>query len=233
MVAASSAADLPIPSVAIQYFPILTYEVKHTMNSEMHPSALAAQIEQETCTSLRSKHCWNPRARNFIAGREEGIGLGQVTRTWKNGSLRFDTLTELKSQDSFLSSWSWEDPYNPRYQLRGLALLDKRCLNHVDKITNDGTNKATAQERLAMAFSCYNGGPGGLTSDLLVCKAVREHACDTTKWWGNVELFSKKSRVARLYRKSNFEINREYVRNILKVRIKKYQIWDWSSNIAG
>lgn len=207
-----------VPPQAAQYFPLLKWESENTLHSTIAPSVLASQIEQETC--INRKLCWNPRARRFVPGVEEGIGLGQVTRTWhRNGSIRFDTLTELRGDDSFLTSWNWTDPYNPNYQLRALAIMDRKCLRSAEG--------ALDEARVAMALSCYNGGSGDVKAGRLMCRSAK--SCNRNLWWENVEFYSKKSRLVSNNQKSNFTINREYVYNILKIRLKKYLMVNWNS----
>ena len=76
-------------------------------------------------------------------------------------------------------------------------------------------------ERQAFMFSAYNGGAGGVFKDRALCRATT--GCDQNKWFGNVEKYSFKSKVAaKGYGKSFFEINREYVQGIMNSRWIKY-----------
>ena len=58
-------------------------------------------------------------------------------------------------------------------------------------------------------------------SDRRVCQATA--GCDPGRWFGHVEKTSLKARAAiKGYGKSFFDINREYVVNVLQVRRSKY-----------
>ena len=179
------------------------------------PSALGAQVEQETCPSLKHPRCWSPRA-ELRTSRERGVGLGQITRTD-----RFDSLAEMRAQfPRALADWSWtgESLYDPRLQLRGLVLMGWRNWRALADVPAVG-------ERLAMSLASYNGGLGGLASDRRVCAATP--GCDPGRWWGNVERTSLKAKTAVAgYGKSFFEINREYTRNVLIVRRPRYAVLD-------
>ena len=80
-------------------------------------------------------------------------------------------------------------------------------------------------ERQAFMFSGYNGGVGGVLKDRIICKNTK--GCNPNKWFGNVANYSFRAKIAtKGYGQSFFEINREYVTNIMNVRWKKYvQIW--------
>jgi hypothetical protein len=210
----TAALALPhIPAPALQYFPRIKAESIDTLAGAIHPAILASQIHQETCAS-KSK-CWNPHA-ELKTKLEHGIGLGQFTIT-----KRFNKFKELQQMDPFLASWDWvRDPYNPRYQLRGLAVADRACFRFA--------RDAAGQEKTAMALACYNGGGGGVSGDRHACRA--KPGCDPNRWWNNVETTSAKSRVAKPgYGKSFFDINREYVRNILRLRLAMYQAYNWDA----
>ena len=200
----------PLPANAVEYIPILKEEQeKHWPDSPLK-SSMAAQVEQETCISLSSKRCWSPRA-ELKTKREQGVGLGQITRT-----SRFDAMTELKaSYPKQLKDWSWADNlYDPRYQLRAVVLKNKQNYSMIEQA-------ATIHDRLAMSYAAYNGGLGGLLSDRQLCRATAQ--CNHGKWFGHVESTSLKAkRVVSGYGKSFFEINREYVRNVMFVRRMKY-----------
>jgi membrane-bound lytic murein transglycosylase MltF len=72
-----------------------------------------------------------------------------------------------------------------------------------------------------MALAAYNGGLGGLAQDRRLCRATP--GCDQSKWTGHVEKTSYKAKIAvKGYGKSFFEINREYVRNVMNIRKAKY-----------
>jgi len=200
-----------LPTNAVKYLPTLKAEQRAYWPNMPLPSALGAQVEQETCISLRSPRCWSPRA-ELKTDREQGVGLGQITRT-----ARFDSLAEVRASNrKALAGWSWDKAslYDARYQLRAMVLMDRRCFDVM-------VGTASTMDRLAMAFSCYNGGAGGVNSDRRLCRATA--GCNAAKWFGHVEHTSLKRKTAVAgYAKSFFKINREYVRNVLIVRRPRY-----------
>lgn len=196
-----------LPPLAVWYMPILVQEQRVYWPEIPVPLALTGQVEQETCSSLKSKKCWNPRA-ELKTSREYGFGLGQLTIT-----SRFDNFKEASKLHPSLRDWTWENRYNARYQLRTMILMDRSAYSRLSFVESP-------YERLAMTFSAYNGGVGGLLGDRRICAATED--CDPNKWFGNVEKTSMKAKSkVKGYGKSFFEINREYVRNIF-TRMEKY-----------
>lgn len=200
-----------LPANAKLYLPMLKAEQQALWADMPKPSAFAAQVEQETCISLKSARCWSPRA-ELRTSRERGVGLGQITKT-----ARFDALGEMvASNKTALSGWGWDSAslYDPRFQLRALVLKDKQGWSVIHGAASDS-------DRLAFTFASYNGGIGGVMSDRKLCQATR--GCDAGRWFGHVERTSLKAKtVAAGYGKSFFEVNREYVRNVLVVRRTRY-----------
>ena len=173
-----------------------------------YPSAIAGQIEQETCITLTHKKCWS-RFAELKTSREHGAGLGQHTKT-----SRFDAVEEAKTLDEDLKDWGWGDIYNAEMQMIGLVAMMKR---------NYGLFKSTSElDRYAFALAAYNGGIGGVQSDQRICRNTK--GCDDKLWFGNVEHTSLKSKVKlKGYGSSFFDINREYPVNILMKRRQKYK----------
>lgn len=197
-----------LPPNAVAYLPVLASEITSAWPSAPMPSALAAQVEQETCISLRSKGCWNPRT-ELKTSREYGFGLGQLTVT-----SRFNAWEEVKAMDAGLKAWKWEDRYDPRLQLRALVVKDRFNFDRFPVA-------ATTTDRLAFGLAAYNGGVGGTLGDIKLCRATS--GCDPGRWFGHVERTSLKARTkVQGYGQSFFDINREYVRNVLTVRRAKY-----------
>ncbi len=183
------------------YLPVLAKELQVSWPDVSTKSVFAAQVRQETCAGLKSKKCWSPRA-ELKTEREYGFGLGQLTVTAK-----FDNFKEAKKLHPSLKDWTWENRYEPQYQLRTMILMGKFNYGKFSWAESE-------HERLAFSFAAYNGGIGGVLSDRVVCRTV--HTCDGARWFGHVELHSKKAKVAVSgYGKSFFEINREYVRHIM------------------
>ncbi len=211
LMAISSPAHAEIPTNAKKYIPILKEEAATFWPASPLPSAMAAQVEQETCISIKYPECWSPLA-ELKTARERGVGLGQITRT-----AHFDALAELKARyPTELKEWSWNTAalYDPHLQLRGLVLMD----HHDYDVT---LLAATEYDRLAFTLAAYNGGLGGVLSDRKLCGGTED--CDSTRWFNNVETTSMKARKAATgYGKSFFDVNREYVKNILIVRRPKY-----------
>lgn len=206
---ASQARADELPPGAVKYLPVLSAEIKGHWPAAPMPAALAGQVEQETCASLKSPKCWNPRT-ELKTDREYGFGLGQLTVT-----PRFDNFAEARKLDASLRDWQFADRYDPARQLRTLVLMDRNGFSRLAFIP-DG------RERMAMALASYNGGLGGVLSDRRVCAGTP--GCDPARWFGNVERTSLKAKTAaKGYGKSFFEINREYVRNIMTVRAARYR----------
>lgn len=203
------------PAAAVPLLPVLQAEQRAYWPDAPLPSALGAQVEQETCPSLKHRSCWNPRA-ELRTSREQGVGLGQLTRAFRaDGSTRFDALAEIvHAYPQALAGLNWGNRYDAALQLRALVLKDRQGFLQV-------LGADTPADQLAMAFAAYNGGLGGLASDRRACAATP--ACDAGRWFGHVERTSLKAKTAVPgYGKSFFEINREYVRNIMVVRRVRY-----------
>lgn len=212
-VTSSRAAEPPAAAVAL--LPVLKAEQVQLWPDLRMASVLGAQVEQETCTSLKSRGCWNPRA-ELRTSREQGIGLGQLTRAFRSdGSTRFDALAEIRRDyPRELTGLSWEAPYDAGLQLRALVLKDRQGFLKVQ-------GSATHEDQLAMAFSAYNGGLGGLASDRKACAGTP--GCEPGRWFGHVERTSLKAKAAVPgYGQSFFQINRSYVTNVMNVRRVRY-----------
>ncbi len=199
------------PAAALPYLPVLAQEAA-THWPDMSPrSVLAAQVEQETCPSLKSPKCWNPRT-ELKTSREYGFGLGQLTVTD-----RFDNFAAARGLDITLRDWQWADRYDATRQLRTLVLMDRGAYRRLSVIGDHW-------QRLAMTLSAYNGGLGGVLADRRLCASIDD--CDPQQWFGHVEAHSLKSRIKpREYGQSFFDINRGYVRNVLTVRRGRYAPW--------
>jgi hypothetical protein len=193
----------------LPYKDLIITEINRTWPTLYPKSIIAAQIEQETCVSAKSNKCWNPRA-ELKTDREYGFGWGQITVT-----KAFDNFAEARKLDVTLRDWKWEDRYDPARQLRTQVLMNKGTYGRLSLLV------PTHMERIAMMFAAYNGGLGGVLQERRLCAAIS--GCDPNVWFGNVALYSKKSKVKyQGYGQSFFEINRDYVRNILLVRSPRY-----------
>lgn len=209
-----TATSSAIPKNAIPLLPILREKQLEIWPDAPIPSFLAAQIEQESCVSLRSQRCWSPYA-ELRTSRENGIGLGQFTRAYRtDGSIRFDKISELAAAHKSLRGWSWQTRYDVNYQLTAIVEMDKSIYGRM-------RDAATPVDRLSFSLSAYNGGEAGVLQDRRLCANTTR--CDPRRWTGHVEFTSAKSRVPKPgYRQSFYSINREYVSNVLGVRRPKY-----------
>ena len=192
-----------VPPRAVALMPVLLEEQQLLAPQLAPASILMAQVDKETCAHAKHRLCWNPMA-ELKTSREYGFGLGQLTIT-----SRFNGFEEVR-QHPALKQWTWDDRYNPRYQLRALVVKDLQAWRQAK-------DTATAMDRMAMMLAAYNGGIGGLNADRRTCRATP--GCNPSRWFGHVERTSYKARVAvKGYGKSFFEINREYVSQILGPR---------------
>lgn len=208
-------AALPaIPPNAIPLIPILRKYLDLLWPKVPARSYIAAKIEQETCLSLKHKGCWSSHT-ELKTKREYGFGLGQITIAYRaDGSERFNVWKDLIKIDPVLKEkWTWENRYDSELQIRALIVKSKMS---VDSIRFDTANST---EHLAFGFVTYNSG--SVLIDRRLCFDVK--GCDPSKWYGNVELYSSKAKVAQPgYGKSFYEISREYPKNIMFVRRPKY-----------
>lgn len=196
-----------LPANSYIYLPVLQKEIASHWPAMPQHSVLAAQVETESCITLKHKKCWSPFA-ELKTDRENGIGLGQLTVTKS-----FDNFTAARKLDSSLKDWSWENRYNAEYQLRTLVLMNKFNFGKFQWATDE-------HQRLAFMFAAYNGGVGGVLSDRAVCRVTP--GCSPDIWFGSVEHTSKKAKLpVKGYGQSFFQINRAYVAGMW-VRNLKY-----------
>lgn len=165
---------------------------------------------------MKHSRCWNATSR-LRTSREEGAGLGQITRAFKpDGSIRFDALQELKAKHPKpLQELSWSTVYTrPDLQIRAVVLKIR------DNITYYEPYSKTYDDALAFADASYNGGVGGLDRERRACKT--DPACDHTRWFDNVEKYCLKSKAVLYGNRSACDINRHHVVDVLKTRSNKY-----------
>jgi hypothetical protein len=177
---------------------------------------LASLIEHESCISLKHSRCWNPKSR-LKSAREEGAGLGQITRAFKpDGTIRFDALSELKHKyPKELGDLNWQTVYDrPDLQIRALTLMMRDNYQAFDKYVPD------KREAYAFADAAYNGGLGGVNHERRACKLASW--CDPNRWFDNVEKLCLKSKAALYGNRSACDINRHHVEDVLNKRSAKY-----------
>lgn len=205
-----------IPTNAYVLRPMVVKEVDTHFPDIPNRSYVPALIEHESCIHLRHKNCWSPKSR-LKTKREEGAGLSQITRAYnKDGSIRFDSLSDLRNRHrKYLGELTWDNVYQrPDLQIRGLVLMTKDNYGRLYDVGN-------SFERLAMADAAYNGGLGGLLRERRQCSLVK--GCNPSIWFKNVELYCLKSKKVLYGNRSACDINRNHVLDTLKVRMPKYE----------
>ena len=208
------AAD--IPPNALLYLPTLRAQVSEVWPSFPTPYYFGALIEHESCISLTSKRCWSPTSR-LLTPREEGAGLGQITRTFnKDGSIRFDALADAKHLDPVgLNDLRWETVYQrPDLQMRVIVLMTRATYHQIAKLTPNP---------LPFTDAAYNGGLRGVMNERRACNL--SPACNPDEWFGHVEHTCLKSKKPLYGNRSACDINRHHVRDVLINRMPKYRRW--------
>lgn len=213
---------------AADYIPKGYYTYKDTVYKEINyvlpnfyvPSIIPSLIEHESCISLTHSKCWNPKSR-LKTSREEGAGLGQLTRAYRNdGTIRFDTLTELvKRNPRDLYGLNWSTVYDRAdLQIRAMLILYNRNFSMFNKEEIDYL------DRLAFSDAAYNGGYGGVVKDMQLCK-MRTN-CNEYVWFDNVEMTCTKGTKILYGNRTACDINRHHVTDVLKNNLPKYtQSW--------
>lgn len=216
LLACSVAQAAAVPSQALAHAADLRGAMHEVWPDAPIPSFLPAQIEQETCPSLKSAKCWNPRA-ELKTYREYGFGLGQFTVAYRaDGSVRFNKWLELRLRyPRELSAWTWDNRFDARLQLVAFLRMERAIWMQFAFIPDP-------LERVAFTLSGYNGGAGAAMQDRVLCRNTP--GCDASRWFGNVERTSMKSKVPMVgYGRSPFAISREYPHAILVVRRPRYE----------
>lgn len=205
-----------VPAAAVQLLPTLRAEQRAHWLDHPAPELLAALVEHESCISLKHSRCWNPASR-LKSAREEGAGLGQITRTWrKDGTPRFDSLQELVDKHPALAGWSWNNVYQRAdLQLRAVVLMSRDNYRSLARVVRE------PPAVLAFADAAYNGGLAGVQNERRACAQVP--GCDPQRWFGHVAKHCLKSRAALYGQRSACDINRHHVTDVLLVRAAKYQ----------
>ncbi len=213
-----------MPPNAQKNYHLLMTERGSLWPSMLEPSSLGGQVEQETCYSLKHPKCWSANAELNITskhGTERGCGFGQLTKVVRaNGQLRFDNLSMMRLKyPKELGTYTWDNCNDPVLAMRAYVLFMRDTCKNMPK------NAASVTDMFQMCLSAYNGGEGGLRSDILSCRATS--GCDPTRWKGNVELTSAKSKTrVPGYGQPAFDINRGYVTNVTEVRRPRYLVLD-------
>lgn len=206
-----------IPPAAETYRQTLAAELDTHWPEHPRREMLPALIEHESCISLTHPRCWNPASR-LKSAREEGGGLGQLTRAWRaDGSLRFDALAEMRDRHLTLRDLDWASLYQrPDLQLRAVVLKSRGDFLALNMINDLG-------QRLDFADAAYNGGLAGVQKERRACGL--KAGCDPQQWFGHVERTCLKSHAALYGGRSACDINRHHVEDVSRVRAAKYRGW--------
>lgn len=206
------------------YIPPQAFTHKETIRKELDRlfptiptyNYVPALIEHESCLSLSHSRCWKSTS-ELRSKREQGVGLGQVTRTFReDGSVRFDTLSNLKNMyKSELKEASWDIIKNrPDLQIRMIVLLlrtdNKQLYNIEDELV-----------RLHFTDSAYNGGIRDVHRSRRACGLAKN--CNPQFWFDHVENYIQKSNKILYGNRSAKMINTHHVSDVFKTRLPKYQ----------
>lgn len=208
------AAHAAVPPQATPLLPVVASEVSRHWPDVPLRAYPAGLIEHESCITLTHARCWRPTSQ-LRTPREEGAGLGQITRAWSpDGRLRFDSLTALRDEHPALRELDWSTVYKrPDLQIRALVLMSRTNWQGLRAV-------ADPMERLAMTDLAYNAGPGRVAQDRRACGLTP--GCDPQLWWGHVERSCTASRAPIYGKRSACDISRHHVADVLRVRAPKY-----------
>lgn len=204
-------AHAQIPERAHAYLPVLKGEIERFWPDHPMPAYFGGLIHHESCITDRHPRCWQPTSR-LKSAREEGAGLGQLTRAWRaDGELRFDALAEMRQAHPALRELDWATIYQrPDLQLRAVVL----------KSRGDWMRMPNAHDRLAFTDLAYNAGRGRVDRDRRACQL--KAGCDPGQWFGHVELTCTASRQALYGNRNACDISRHHVADVLTKKAPKY-----------
>lgn len=213
----------PVPANAQLLAPLVVQEINSHWPQAPRRSYIGALIEKESCITLTHRTCWTTAAR-LKTSREEGAGLGQITRAWSaNGALRFDALAEVRQMDpDALSGLSWDTVYlRADLGVRAVLVKLRDCHARFERL---GVGDEMA--RLAFCDAAYNGGLAGVQQERKLCALT--NGCNPGQWFGHVELHSNKSRTPwQGYGASAYDINRAHVRGTVPLEPRRWRYAQW------
>ena len=126
---------------------------------------------------------------------------------YASGLAQFTPATADEISSRYRDELGANQPLNPSWALRALVRYDLELWSRV--------TAATPCDRAAFMLASYNGGPGGLDRDRAY---ARKNGADPNRWWGNVELWSRKA-------PQFFTENRGYPKRILLRWQSVYASW--------
>lgn len=213
----------PVPANAQLLAPLVVQEINSHWPQTPRRSYIGALIEKESCVTLKSRACWTTTAR-LKTSREEGAGLGQLTRAWNSrGGLRFDALAEVRDMDvAALQELSWDTIYlRADLGVRAVLVKLRDCHNRFERLKVPGE-----MARLAFCDAAYNGGLAGVQQDRKLCALTK--GCNPDLWFGHVEHHSGKSRAKwQGYGASAFDINRAHVKATVPLEPRRWRYAQW------
>lgn len=206
------------------YIPPRAYEHTGTIKEELDRlfptipryNYIPALIEHESCVTLRSKKCWSSMSQ-LKTQRELGIGLGQLTKAYnKDGSLRFDSLTEMRNRyRKELAELDWKTVYQrPDMQIRVIVLMTRDNYSKLYDVKNP-------YHRLTLTNAAYNGGLGGVQRERRQCALIK--GCNPDVWFGNVSEHCMKSKKVLYGNRSACDINRAHSKHVVLDNLPKYE----------
>lgn len=204
-----------IPPNAHQILPIVVREVDLYFPDIPKVEYIPALFEHESCITIKHRRCMRTDA-ELRSAREQGVGISQITRTFnKDGSVRFDSLSDMKRLHSdALRSVSWENiKTRPTEQVRIGILMTRDNYKALHMIPN-------TIQRLKMTDAAYNGGRGGVMKERRACGL--KSGCDPNYWDGNIEHVCLKSKKPLYGGRSACDINRHHVKDVF-LRMPKYR----------
>lgn len=203
------------PKAAEQLLPVLRAELASQWPDHPMPHYLGGLLEHESCITLTHPMCWSTTAR-LRTPREEGCGPMQVTRAWRpDGTLRFDTLADLRRRHASLAEWSWANCYERGdLQMRAAVLFTRELFERFGMA-------ADVHNRFGFADVSYNQGPGRTEADRRACSLTK--GCDPTRYWEHVEKTCTASRAALYGRRSPCDISRHHARDVVMARAPRYR----------
>lgn len=197
-----------IPPQAEPLLPVLHAEIQREWPTHPLPGYFGGLIEHESGPCPTGRKCWKPTAQLKTA-REEGAGLGQLTRAWAaDGRLRFDALQEMRQAHPALAELDWATIYQrPDLQLRAIVLKSR------------GDWQWLGQPSLEFVDLAYNAGRGRVSQDRRACAMTA--GCDPARWAGHVERTCTAGRQPIYGTRSACDISRHHVADVFE-RAAKY-----------